>query len=76
MHTVNEEKFFSWYRKNAKKPLQPESMLKRVSECYAADASEVFVLAPEETKSGEEARYAFRAECVGCCGASTTYFYF
>ena len=76
MNTVGEEKFLTWYRKNAKKALPAAKALQRVHDSYAADASEVFTLRAEETKSGEEARYEFRAENIGCCGASTLYFYF
>ena len=50
--------------------------LQRVHDSYFEDASEVFVLSAAETKSGAEARYEFRVENIGCCGASTLYFYF
>ena len=76
MNTVGEDKFLRWYRQNARKPLSAEKALQRVSDCYFADGSETFTLPAEETKSGEAASYAFRAECIGCCGASTMYFYF
>ena len=76
MNTVGEEKFLTWYRKNAKKPLSADKALQRVFDSYFQDASETFVLSAAETKSGAEARYDFRVECIGCCGASTTYFYF
>ena len=76
MNTVGEEKFLAWYRKNAKKALSAEKALQRVYDSYFEDASEVFTLRAEETKSGEEAHYEFRAEDIGCCGASTLYFYF
>ena len=76
MHTVGEEKFLAWYRKNAKKSISAEKALQRVHDSYFEDASEVFVLCAEETKSGEEARYEFRVENIGCCGASTLYYYF
>ena len=76
MNTVGEEKFLAWYRAHAKKPLSAEKALQRVHDSYFEDASEVFVLPAEETKSGAEARYEFRVENIGCCGASTLYFYF
>ena len=76
MNTVGEEKFLAWYRANAKKPLRAEQALQRVHDSYFADADEVFRLAAAETKSGEEASYEFRVENIGCCGASTLYFYF
>ena len=76
MNTVGEEKFLAWYRSNAKKRLPPEKVLQRVADSYAADGRAVFVLPPEETKGGAAAQYAFRVEEIGCCGASTVYFYF
>ena len=76
MNTVGEEKFLVWYRANAKKPLSAEKALQRVYDSYFEDAGEVFTLPAAETKSGEEARCEFRVENIGCCGASTLYFYF
>jgi len=76
MNTVGEEKFLAWYKATAKRPAAPAAALQRVYDSYFADGSEEFVLPAEETKSGAEARYAFRAECIGCCGAGTMYFYF
>ena len=76
MNTVGEEKFLAWYRANTKKPLSAEKALQRVHDSYFEDASEVFVRPAAETKSGAEAHYEFRVENIGCCGASTLYFYF
>lgn len=76
MNTVGEEKFLAWYRKNAKKALAPEAALRRVRDSWFADRSNTFVLCAEESKSGAEERYDFRVEDIGCCGASTLYFYF
>ena len=76
MNTVGEERFLAWYRKNAKKALPAQKALQLVQDSYLKDASEVFTLRAEETKSGEEAHYEFRAEDIGCCGASTLFFYF
>ena len=76
MNTVGEEKFMDWYRKTAKKPLREEQALQRVHDGYFETGDEVFVLHGDETKNGEEAQYPFRVENIGCCGASTLYFYF
>ena len=76
MNTVGEEKFLAWYRKNAKKSLPAAKALQRVHDSYFTDAGEVFTLGAAETKSGAEASYEFRVEEIGCCGASTLYFYF
>jgi len=76
VNTVGEEKFLAWYKANAKKPLSIDRVLKLVYDCYFETGSEVFALSPSETKSGEAADYPFRAENIGCCGASTLYFYF
>ena len=73
---VNEEKFIAWYRAAARTPLGDKAILERAAKQYMATRKGLFVLGPEETLSGQEESYAFRFENIGCCGASTLYFYF
>ena len=73
---VNEEKFIAWYRANAKASLEDKAILERCAKQYMSTRKATFVLPAEESLSGQEEVYAFRFENIGCCGASTLYFYF
>ena len=72
---VNEEKFIAWYKSAAKAPLGDKAALAELAKRYMATRMPVFVLAAEESKSGAEESYEYRFENIGCCGASTLYFY-
>jgi len=74
---VNQEAFLRWYAEKAKPPLlQEAALLNDVARQYMETGRQEYVLAPEKTNSGEEERYPFRYENVGCCGASTYFWYF
>ena len=73
---VNEEKFIAWYRANAKASLGDKAILERCAKQYMSKRKAEFVLPAGESVSGQEEVYAFRFENIGCCGASTLYFYF
>ena len=72
---VNEEKFMLWYREHARKPLGQREVLAELAKRYMATRNPAFVLSPEESKSGVQESYEYRFENIGCCGASTLYFY-
>lgn len=73
---INEEKLFAWYDSVAKAPLSHKALLAEVARRYLATRRAVFELSAGETLSGQAESYAFRFENIGCCGASTIYFYF
>lgn len=73
---VNEEKFFAWYESVAKDKTDRKALLANVAKQYMARRKAVYVLPAEKTLSGKEESYPFRFENIGCCGASTIYFYF
>ena len=74
---VNEAAFFAWYEAAAAQPrLSRPALLEDLARQHRETRREAFVLPPEATRSGREERYPFRYENVGCCGASTVFFYF
>ena len=73
---VNEEKFIEWYRARAREPMGDRAILEELARRYMATRKPVFVLGAHETAGGQEESYTYRFENIGCCGASTLYFYF
>lgn len=73
---VNEEKFYAWYKSVAKQPVSQRELLERAAKQYMSSHRGLFTLPAGETLSGSEESYPFRFENIGCCGASTIYFYF
>ena len=77
MNTVNEDAFFRWYSTVSLRGITSKSaLLHEVLQQYRESGREEYVLSASETRSGSEERYPFRFENVGCCGASTMFFYF
>ena len=72
---VNEDAFFDWYKEKTGRAPNKKALLQELSRQYMATRKGEFVLPAGESLSGEEERYPFRFENVGCCGASTMYFY-
>ena len=73
---VNEDAFFAWYEASAREPrLGRAALLDDLARQYRNTRREEYVLSPAQTRSGREERYPFRYENVGCCGASTVFFY-
>lgn len=74
---VNEAAFFAWYDRVAAEPRPGRAaLLEDLARKYRESRREEYILPPEKTRSGREERYPFRYENVGCCGASTVFFYF
>ncbi len=73
---VNEEKFLAWYRSAAKAPLADKEVLDLAAKKCLSERRGHFVIPAGESLSGREESYDFRYENIGCCGASTIYFYF
>lgn len=74
---VNEAAFFAWYDEVAAEPkLSRPALLEDVARQYRETRQAEYVLPPERTRTGREERYPFRYENVGCCGASTVFYYF
>ena len=73
---INEEKLFAWYDSTAKSPLSHKALLAELAKRYMSTRKAVFELSADETLSGEAESYAYKFENIGCCGASTIYFYF
>lgn len=72
---VNEEAFFLWYQEKTGLQANKKALLQELARQYMATRTGEFVLGADKTLSGAEERYAFRFENIGCCGASTMYFY-
>ncbi len=76
-HYVNEEALFAWYDANAREPRMPHAaLLDDLTRRYLETRQPEYVLPPAKTNSGQEERYPFRCENIGCCGASTIFYYF
>lgn len=75
-HYVNEEALFAWFCETANESLDEARLLRELTQQYFQTRRAVFTLPAERTKSGDEASYAYRYENIGCCGASTVFFYF
>ena len=74
---VNEDAFFAWYDESAGEPrLSRPALLEELARQFRETRRQEYVLPPERTRSGREERYPFRYENVGCCGASTVFYYF
>ena len=77
MNYVNEGQFIEWYVRTAKAPrLTPEALLDDVFRRYLETGCAEYVLPAEQTVTGREARYPFRCETIGACGACTPFLYF
>lgn len=77
MHNyVNEDALFLWYEEKTGQKANKKALLQEVAGQYMKSRKAEFVLGADKTLSGAEERYAFRFENIGCCGASTMYFYF
>lgn len=72
---INEDAFFAWYQEKTGGTADKKALLAELAKQYMASRRGEFVLSGEKTLSGTEERYPFRFENVGCCGASTMYFY-
>lgn len=74
---VNEAALFAWYEQVAKEPrLSPSALLEELTRRHRDTRETEYVLPPEKTRTGREERYPFRYENLGCCGASTVFYYF
>ena len=72
---VNEDAFFAWYEEKTGRKADEKALLAELAKQYMATRRGEFVLSGEKCLDGAEARYPFRFENLGCCGASTMYFY-
>ena len=72
---VNEDRFFDWYREKTGRAPDRKALLAELAKQYMKSRKGEFVLPADRTLSGEQELYAFTFENVGCCGASTMYFY-
>ena len=73
---VNEQALFDWYEQVGDGRLDRTRLLDEVLRQYAKTRREAFVLPASATRTGQEERFPFRYENVGCCGASTVFIYF
>lgn len=72
---INEDSFFLWYEEKTGRKPDKKVLLARLAKQYMDTRKGEFVLPAGECLSGVEERYPFRFENLGCCGASTIYFY-
>ncbi len=72
---VNEDAFFAWYEEKTGCAADKKALLQELARQYMSTRKGEFVLAADKSLSGAEERYPFRFENLGCCGASTMYFY-
>lgn len=73
---VNESAFFAWYDGAAREPrMSRAALLEDLARQHRDTRRKEYVLPPDRTRSGREERYPFRYENVGCCGASTVFYY-
>ena len=72
---VNEDAFFSWYEEKTGLKANKKTLLQELGKQYMSTRKAEFVLSGEISLSGNEEVYPFRFENIGCCGASTMYFY-
>ncbi len=72
---VNEEAFLAWYEEKTGLKANKKALLQELAKQYMATRKGEFVLDADKTLCGKEERYTFRFENIGCCGASTMYFY-
>lgn len=72
---VNEDVFFAWYEEKTGRKPDKKALLAELAKQYMDTRKGEFVLSADKCLSGAEERYGFRFENVGCCGASTIYFY-
>jgi len=74
---MREETFLAWYDSViANKTYNPQAVLGEVFEAYCKTSKGVFEISAEKTATGNAESYTFRAENLGCCGASTIMIYF
>lgn len=72
---VNEDAFFAWYEEKTGRKADKKALLAALASQYMKTRKGEFVLPAEDCLSGVEESYPFRFENLGCCGASTMYFY-
>ena len=72
---VNEEAFVAWYEETTGRKPNKKALLQELSRQYIKSRKGEFVLPAGECLSGEAQCYSFSFENIGCCGASTIYFY-
>lgn len=72
---VNEDVFFAWYEEKTGHEPNKKALLAELSKQYISTRKGEFILPAEKCLSGESEKYSFAFENVGCCGASTMYFY-
>ncbi len=72
---VNEDAFFAWYEEKTGCKADKKALIAELSRQYMASRKGEFLLPAEKCLSAQEERYSFRFENLGCCGASTMYFY-
>ena len=72
---VNEDAFFAWYEEKTGLKPNKKALLQELGKQYMSTRKGEFVLGGELSLSGNEEIYPFRFENIGCCGASTMYFY-
>ena len=74
---VREEAFLAWYDGViANKTYNPQLVLGEVFESFCKTGKSIFEVPSKKTISGNAESYPFRAENLGCCGASTIMIYF
>lgn len=72
---LNEEAFFAWYEEKTGQKPDKKALLDSLAKQYMATRRGEFILPAEKCLSACEEVYPFRFENLGCCGASTMYFY-
>lgn len=74
---VNEDAFFAWYDSIiADKAYNRDAVLSEVFELFITEKKNDFEIPAGKTVTGKPESYRFRAENIGCCGASTMFIYF
>lgn len=74
---INEDKFFEWYDSIiADKNYSRDGVLTDIFTFHCMTRKMVFEVPASKTISGVAESYEFRAENIGCCGASTMFIKF
>ncbi len=72
---VNEDALFAWYEEKTGRKPDKKALLADLAKQYMSTRRSEFILPAEACLNGSEEVYPFRFENLGCCGASTMYFY-
>lgn len=74
---VDDDKFYDWYRKVSKEPrMTRTALMQSLFEQTERPGDGLYKLDGALTLSGEEETYPFVFDNIGCCGASTGFYYF